>query len=64
MTELCCKRCLQVKNAALFSRQAHARTGYSAWCKACHAAYYRDWRDTPEGRESRRLSKQMRRVRP
>jgi hypothetical protein len=57
MIELLCSRCLHVKNAALFSRSKHARSGYSSWCKPCHAAYHKAWRDTPEGRESKRLSK-------
>jgi hypothetical protein len=39
-----CSRCGRVRPLDLFVKQKYCRYGRSHWCKACHAAYVREWR--------------------
>lgn len=34
-----CTKCKQTKDYTEFSKQKHAKDGYSGWCKQCHVEY-------------------------
>lgn len=45
MAEKQCTLCKETKPLALFVRQRSKADGYGCWCKSCHAAKAKAWRD-------------------
>lgn len=45
VTEKQCTLCQEIKPLALFVRQRSKPDGHGCWCKSCHAAKTKAWRD-------------------
>jgi hypothetical protein len=52
MTKVCTK-CNEAKPLELFNKRSRSKDGRSYWCKACHIAHNKAWRDDDEGGKKR-----------
>lgn len=47
-----CSQCGEIKPLFEFRQDRHRKSGYSSWCKKCHAAYMSArWRTSPAARK-------------